>query len=81
VKSLISPIIPMAVTLVEALNVSFRFVSFLFFKILFIFQRARVRERERERAHRQEEWQVEGEAGSQLSGEPDAGLNPRTQGS
>jgi len=35
---------------------------------------------EREREHRQGEWQAEGEAGSLLSKDPDAGLDPRTLG-
>ena len=39
--------------------------------------------REREREHKQGEWQAEGEgdAGSPLSREPDAGFDPRTLGS
>ena len=50
---------------------------FFFFLILFI------NLTERKREHRQEEWQAEGagEAGSPLSREPDAGLDPRTPGS
>ena len=36
---------------------------------------------ERERAHKQGEWQAEGEAGSLLSREPDEGLDLRTLGS
>ena len=39
------------------------------------------RERVKEREHKQGEWQKEGEAGSPLSKEPDAGLDPRTLGS
>ena len=35
-------------------------------------------EREREHAHKQREWQAEGEAGSPLNKEPNAGLDPRT---
>jgi len=37
-----------------------------------------VREKERVNKHRQGEWQAEAEAGSPLSKEPDAGLDPRT---
>jgi len=44
-----------------------------FFKILFICQK--------ESEHKQGELQVEGEAGSPPSKEPDAGLYPRTLGS
>ena len=36
---------------------------------------------ERERAHKQGEWQAEGEAGSRLSEEPDVELDPSTLGS
>jgi len=32
----------------------------------------------RQREHKQGEWQAEGEGGSPLSKEPDAGLDPRT---
>jgi len=35
----------------------------------------------REREHKQGELQAEGETDSPLSGEPDAGLDPRTLGS
>ena len=38
-------------------------------------------EMEEEREHKQGEKQAEGEAGSPLSREPDAGLDPRTVGS
>ena len=38
-------------------------------------------ERERESAHKQEEQQAEEEAGSPLSKEPDAEVNPRILGS
>ena len=42
-----------------------------------------MREKEEEREHKQGEWHAEGEreAGSPLSREPDAGLDPRTLGS
>ena len=50
---------------------------FFFLKILFIYFRMA----ERERAHKQGEWQAEGEAGSPLSREPDEGLDLRTLGS
>ena len=46
-------------------------------KFLFIFQRQR--EREHKQGERQAE-QAEGEAGFPQSGEPNAGLNPRTPG-
>ena len=45
-----------------------------FFKILFIY----LRERERERAQAGEAAEVEGEVGSLLIREPNAGLYPRT---
>jgi len=41
---------------------------------------ARERVHVREREHKQGERQTEGEAGSPLSREPDAGLDPRTLG-
>jgi len=37
--------------------------------------------RERAHMHKRGEWQAEGEAGSPMCREPDAGLDPRTLGS
>ena len=52
------------------------FILFVFLKF-YLFDRER--ERERERVHRQGgRAEVEGEAGSPLSMEPKAGLDPRT---
>ena len=50
--------------------------GFFFKDFIYLF----VRERERERLSKQEEQQAEGEAGSLLSKEADAGLHPRTLG-